>query len=150
MTQVTYTKVAYQEAKKTPPKERTEAQNLLVKIDFRQGPNPVLRTSTGAVIIMTEGTLLEGDADGNIGIVLPKTPKEANKLANPAADPREKDSGVDKEDNGTDRNVSDEKSAFDANISKGAEASFGGFGTTRRKTAQEMVADAKANKKKEE
>ena len=83
MTQVKYTKEAYQTAKKTPPEKRTEEQKLLCLIDFRQGPNPVLRLSTGSVVVMRPGTYFEGDDEGNIGIVLAKLPEEKSEDEKP-------------------------------------------------------------------
>lgn len=76
MVQVEYTKKAYQDAKRTPPKDRTEEQKVLCQIDFRQGPNPILRLSSGSVVVLRPGNLIEADAEGNIGILLEKEPKE--------------------------------------------------------------------------
>lgn len=76
MVQVEYTKKAYQDAKRTPPKDRTEEQQILCLIDFRQGPNPTIRLGSGSTVIIRPGNLIEADAEGNIGILLEKAPKE--------------------------------------------------------------------------
>ena len=83
MTQVVYTKKAYQDAKRTPPKDRTEEQHVLCLIDFRQGPNPIIRLGSGSHVVIRTGMLIEADAKGSIGIVLDKEPEEKSEDEKP-------------------------------------------------------------------
>lgn len=73
MIQVAYTKAAYQEAKRTPPKDRTDEQHLLTCIDFRSGPNPIIRLSNGKTRQIVPGQILIGEENYSVqGLVDPE------------------------------------------------------------------------------
>lgn len=63
MIQVMYTKKGYQVAKRTAPVDRTDEQHLLMNIDFRSGPNPVVRMDNGKVRRIYPGQILVGETN---------------------------------------------------------------------------------------